>query len=763
MPLTRTATTEGAARGVVTVRAPHELTDNEVAWLQDGLVNQAGLIVRRNGIPAVGTFNKQVVTNAAGTARPVGVVSTYDPTGTLRIGILYIDSWTSGTALWMSVYNNAYTFIQRHVVCQLTMDGLFTTGGLANVFSFAPLNDGGVAIYGADGLGVGAAGGLGIWYGGATATSSGTLGFFSLANTISLVRNSAAVTGSAADVAKLTPGMIIYSVGVVRSVDSATTFSLIKPYHGATNAAFAATTGISMAPNVYNTAGLVSSVAAGNLTGYGTKFKSMVDNTVGSSLGAYSGVMVSEMDDKVIADVTWGATTTDTQFTTATVAKNSSLEPHRLFVTVNDSPFGVYRQAQRQGLFTPQKNLGGLVTSWKSYQIWANCAQYTTALAGYGIPPMSGRFWIGGPTYPYEVDQSRSGGSWDDLPSAHLVDTDITAVGATNNGVVFCKRKTTYFLSGIAADYQLDKLLDDGSLGPQSICNYKGGVIWCGKNGVYFFDGTGEPENLIEDNILPTYRSMVSAFLPGDNTADAIDASQAKNVVRVFVHLDHLFISLGGNVIFGTVYNGNASTLQQSQTIVMYLPNRACNFWSNFRISGFLPPTNIDPSGYVLLISSTNTYHLINLDSIIDPDSVQAGRRNDNFTVKTCSTGGTTPSFYMETKKYDLGDALNRKVWKGLAIEAMVSNFVFPAAGTAVLKVDYVVGLNTAGSALATSFPDTTPALAQLPQFKAMRIKARARNQFLGYRIYEDPSNKPIYLQIGAWQMIYKPGRPGAI
>lgn len=762
MPLTRTATTEGAARGIVTVRAPHELNDNEVVWLQDALVNQAGLIVRRNGLPAVGTFNKAVVTNAAGTARPVGVVSTYDPAGTLRIGILYFDTSALGTGLYMSVYNSAYTFIQRHMVCAVKNNGP-VTGGFGNVVHYAALNDGGVAIYAADGLGVAANGGVGVWYGGAIATSTGNTGSVAFGFNCTVTRNSAVVTANAVDVAKLTPGTIIYSVGVVRSIDTATTFSLIKPYHGITNAAFGASMGISMFPNIYNTIGLASGVAGGVVSGYGTKFKSMVNNVLGSSFGAYSGIMVSEMDDKVIADVTWTATTTETNFPTSTVAKSSTLEPFRLFASVNDEPSGVFAPLHISGSSTSQRIIGGLVTSWNGYQIWANSPTAVSGSEGLGIPSMSGRFWLGGPTYPYEIDQARADGSWDDLPSAHLVDADIVAVGSTNRGVVLCKRKSTYFFSGEPGNYSLDKILDDGALGPQAICNYQGGVIWAGKNGIYYCDGQSAPDNLVEETILPTYRSMVASFLTGDNTADAIDVSQAKYTVRCFVHLDHLFVCFGSSVTFGIMYSGNTSTLQQSQTIAMYLPNRAVNFWSNFRVNGFLPPNNVDSSGYVLLVSSTNTYHLVNLDSIIDPDSVQAGRINDAFTVKTCSNGGTTPSFYMETKRYDLGDALNRKVWKGLALEAMVSNFVFPAAGTATLKVDYVLGLNTAGTAVATTFLDTTPALSTLPQFKAQRIKARARNQFLGFRLYEDPAHRANYLQIGPWQMIYKPGRPGAI
>lgn len=759
MTILRAATTEGAAKGIVTVRAPHELNDNEVVWLQDALVNQAGLIVRRNGLPASGTFRKTITTDASSVAAPLYVISGYNPIGQYRIMVIWGNTTSSGR-LFGTIYDSSFTLISRQFLCF----GAFTNA--QNNIQCSVLPDGGVKIWGSAISGSGPtafgpqalAADYCVWYGAGPPIDYGVPG--TTTATVTVAVNSVTVTASVADVAKMAPGTIIQNVGVVRSVESTTTVTLMKAYHGAALVAVAKALYATMIPWPIRSRGMVSTTVSGNIiVGYGTNFNNITDT---SKLFNTPCTMWRQDDGSLLANLRpVAATTATTGLSSVTVAQDSALIPYfctpDTSATVGVGLFGSTSSSTAINNSQATLRFGGLTASYKGYTLWANGPTYGgTASATTDLPHSAetNRVWITGPNHPFECDHGPDG-TWFDVPGQEQGDTDILAIGTTSGGVVICKRRSVWLLSGDDPDtFVLNKIHDDGVFGPTSITGYQQGVIWANRSGIWYFDGSSAPLNLIKDTILNLWSSMTQSFNAEGNNGSG-DASQLADIFRMFVHRDHLFIYNGHTTLNAgySLYNGKTATASNSSTLVMYLPNRACNFWTNFDVLGFLPPSPGNPAGYVLMSDANGgPYYLVNLDSVMDPAGTGAPVINDNFTTSR-SALANTPCFYMETKKYDLGDALNRKVFRGLVMESKFTN----AALTAQIKLDYVLGLNSTGVTTSTSFPDT------LGVYKAQRIKFRARDQFIGYRIYEDTSNRSTQVTIAPWQLLYKPGRPGNV
>lgn len=777
MPIVRTETVEGASKGMVTIRAPHQLGDQEVVWLQDSLVDQAGLVRRRNGIPASGTSERaNVVTDATNTRYPQGIATCFTPDGNARFAVLYFDTPAGLTpGLYGAVYDSNLTLIGRQ--CMVPLAALTVVGAVTGTMHVwtGQLPDGGVLITvgGSQSLGLGPndATSTAIWYGGGGATvlagaSSAAPGL--AISSLTVNRNDTIVTMAAADVAKLTPGCVIgnytaVGIGVIRRIESATTVSLVSPYVGANLAANVNQKAmVTMNPLIYRSQGLVSCAAGGVVvTGYGTKFKTFMDNA--GAIG-YTAAIVSQQDGQVIATVTFGATTTDTNPGVCVVLRSASMEPYRI-ISTGGQPVAYLTIPQTSGSVRAFEDTGISTFVYKGCTFWMNKANYLGANTFPTVKrdtPLSQRCWISGPSGPFDFDHDPAQGAYFDVVSELDGDIDIMCGGATPNVAIICKRKSTYLVTGDDPDtFQIVKLINEGALPGSKVLPYQGGVIWFGPTGIWFYDGSSVPVNLVIDTILPTYKRWAASYNTANFGADAIATDHYAAWFRAFIYNDHLFLCMGG--IGGQVpqvYSGHTAGSQNTNTMVMYLPNRAASFWTNFRFIDFLPAEfNSSKVGYVLLEqASSATWTLVSLDSIMLPNYPASvpSLQNDNFQVRGCTNAGLTPSFYMETKRYGLQDPMNRKVWKGLSIEACFSD---NSAHVARVNVDYVQGLNAGGTLLATWFPDTGNNLT----FKAQRVKARARNQYLGFRIYEDPTKRSVFLSLGAWQMMYKPGRAGAI
>lgn len=756
MTLIDTLTVEGAAKGMVQARAAHELQDQEVVWLQDAFVNQPGLIQRRGGLTTSGASGFALGNNLDGRA-PSAICSVYDPSGSLRIAVLY---WKSVGApaweLWAAVYDQNFTFIQKHYICGAS--SAFIKSGNPIVLSTAQATDGSVLIYGGEDYTKTANGFLARWWGGCPTTS--ILNNGSVGGTITTTINSVTATGLAADIAKLNPGTVLVGLGVVRSVDSSTSITLTQPatVTGSTAVIYAFADSLAVA----RSRGEISCAVAspGTITGYGTKFTEASWNATHEVAGQKL-QFVDPIDGTLIATAvtspTVAAAVNDTVMN-ANVVKNKSLAAYLYWELDSASGKRWGAVTSQRGRY-PQELRGGLSTSYNGWQFFLNEADSIPASAQTAAPGGTSRVRIAGPNNPEVFDHSQADGDWFPVTSTVQNDPDGIAIMSGRNSVVIGKSKETFAVLGSSPDdFHLTKIADDGVLTCEAITRYGGDVIWLGRNGVWRFNGSSAPENIVL-NTLGQYWQTIVANLNGQ--AASWDANGYPTYqARCFVFRDHLFINLVGAA--GQFYNDSGSGNRRGsgltqQQMVIYLPTGAVSFLTNFNFQGYIAGAapSLQGDGVILFAQDASTSHFAILASSLFKNgnvSVDAFMTQNNTATMVDGVG---PWFYMQSRLIAPQDGLLRKAWKQLAFQIRLSS-------AAKCWISTVSGLSQTITVVPTELVGVTGS-GIFGTYKAQKLKFNLRDQYASFLIYEDKANRPTNLILGAWQWGYKLARRGSV
>jgi hypothetical protein len=758
MPLLQTTTAEGALKGMVTARAPHELTDQEVAYLQDAIISQPGFVSRRGAI----TGTTAITASNLDSERPAAVCSVVDPSGVLKIGVVYLKTAGAGHFdIYLAVFDKNLTFIQKHYISNDNFFSAATTTSVRTMMvQCVPALDGSVLIsmrarY--DRV-------LTLasptstsktvkWYGGCPTTA--LVGGAGLA-TIACTEGSTAVTGGAAEIAKISfPGVMIHGIGVVATITSTTQVelqwpSLVTQGATATNFSIAETLGVARGRGRVN----CSAGALTGVVGYGTMFTEQSERaTVGGGNG--NGMnLVDATSMKLLAQITSTATVvapTDTLTgVPATVPRSAALKSYLMFswqpsVTGQNfmrftAPFGNYDPS-------PKSVKGSWWANYKGYMLSFNGLVSLYSGADTGETAVTSRVWIHGPRFPEIMDHSVADGDWFDVQSTKPGDPDGVAIQSGNEAVILCKALETFALRGDTPDdFFITKIADDGALTYEATTSWKGMPIWLGKSGIWMYDNAGGAVNITENTLGTWWRDRVAAF---DNTSLSPDSdSYFYNQARCFVYKDYLFVNVANTGFTHTIYTDGVARTQNPLYLMIYLPTMAVSTMTNFNFQGFI---QIGRAGYVLLpqLGST-THHWFPLDNLF----TQGAAFTDTILTINSYNSGTLstsvgPWFHVESRSFDGGDGLWKKTWKQLAIE-------FNETTTKRMWLETVAGLNATGLRAVLPFVGTSA-------FKAARVKFRTRDQYMRFRLYEDISNRPATLTLGAWQWGYKFARRGAV
>ncbi len=87
-------------------------------------------------------------------------------------------------------------------------------------------------------------------------------------------------------------------------------------------------------------------------------------------------------------------------------------------------------------------------------------------------------------------------------------------LGASSAGLLVFLEDRTYILRGNdRTNFSVEQLVPEGCLCPSSIVEYGGGVFWAGKSGIMFFDGASV-RNLTKDNLGLYYTDSLDVFNP---------------------------------------------------------------------------------------------------------------------------------------------------------------------------------------------------------------------------------------------------------
>lgn len=691
----QTQTFEGTPGGINKAVPAHEIDDLELQDLIDGILDKPGLIRRRGPVQVMsGAY-------ATGTARSgYGMFQTTDPAGSWRPGYIRGDA-TTGEAILL---DDAFAFSTSYV-----WDSGFS--GAYPIFDSKQALGHGAFLSTSDDYGIGATQQLALWRGANKAAySSGTL---------TVVRGDTAVTGSGTLWSTNTaPGAFLFNnsnqfIGVVKSVDSNTALTLEAPALDSLIAESYTLKSIrGLNPRVTTGAITVDSADSTNtVLGSFTKFADQ-------GLGSGTWDIYRKVDLTYIGTVN---TVTDNSTLTLTAAAGVSMD--------NED----YVAIHRDGTYSLTPDVGFITATYANRQFYANKG----TLSSQG-KDQTARIWYSDLGDPEALDLTEGTGNYIEITSQAGASNSIKQIVATQNSMLIFKENETFALYGTSpAQWQVRKLADDGVLSGMSVMPYEGGALWVGKLGIYFYDGV-QVRNLANDKLGDYFTEMVKTF---DPTTHRMWAMVAREHYLVYIE------SLSTDV---TITKNQTDTSYSRITIAINLRSGAFTFFHpNVAFFGAIQtPASVGKNTVYLTNSSAGNARICQADDLFN-DTL------GNDTITTLGSPGAGPDFYLQSKKYSMGDGQRKKLWKQLQLWFLATVSGGTDDVTDAISLDTVPGLSTTGTASGTTFK-------QQSDYDDKRIKFLKRSQYLAFRLYQS-SSSVTRLVLAPWGLGFKWQRPGRI
>lgn len=722
-----TETFEGVPGGMNLALPPQELDDTEARYLQDILLDYPGLSRRRGPLVAAGTVSfPDKVTD---------LFYTYDPQGTVRLGALSGDN-TKGNLEAIQADFSAKN--------QIPWDQNLPANPPSQPYTHTWINPGlkGGLFIGTsskyDSSTMGQC--LAIWRGG-TKTNYTT-------GTITVARGSTSVTLSGGDFsANVVPGMFLFAntddpytdtyIGTVLVVVSSTQLTLeAASPHPITARSY--TLRSLRGPSARVTTGRITcGTASAIVTGGQTKFLDQ-----GLNSGTWQIYKASDLSFVgKVSSVTSNISVTLTANAAQAMANDS-------FIALKVDTYA--NEYLLNTLTNPRKP--GFVTSVFAQRQWY-------ANNGSALNKTS-RVWFSDTNDPEALDLSPFDGNFMDIGSTQGALQPIQALQAAYNALLIFKESETYGVFGTSpTNFQVRKLADDGVVHGGSVRAWGGGVIWAGREGINFFDGVNVT-NLTQPKLGDYWKNSVRTF----------DPSKYRMWSTVF--RDHYILHIYNITPTVKIVKGNSPQNISRLTVVINMNTRAFTMFTNFAFTGHVQLPAANGAGAYFMVNGT--VGVVNKAYVVDANNVWDTEGVDTITCDGEPTTG--PDLYMESKKFNAGDSLRKKLFKQLAI------FYISQGGN--LRVDTVIGLNDIGKTSTTVFGPTIYTWAQLGTlfsswaglgqnfgswsqlveaiFKPKRVKFLKRSQHMAFRIWQE-DNTLQRVRLGPFQIGYKLQRPGRV
>jgi hypothetical protein len=337
----------------------------------------------------------------------------------------------------------------------------------------------------------------------------------------------------------------------------------------------------------------------------------------------------------------------------------------------------------------------------------------------------------------------------DDDDTITFSDDPISALVPTTSGLVVTSEKEAFVLAGAVGTtpdrWRGDRIADDGCVSTMSAVQYKGGAIWAGRRGIWYWNGA-DPQN-IAGALGSAYQKFMAGF----------DSSTYR--AWGMVHNDHYFLHVenGASGIFAWYDENNTANYLTRLTFAINLLTGAVSILRNVGIRGAVtpPPSMGDGETYFAVTTSSQAV-------VVKASSLFGTTGNDSV---TCTGDSAGPEVFVETKKYDLGDAQRLKRFKLLLLHYLVDGTVNDQASIDAGTADHirfasVKGLNDDGVVSNTKlFVKVTP---DNGDWQDKRVKFMSVSQFLAFRIWEG-TDTITNLVLGAWALGFKLKRPGQV
>lgn len=269
----------------------------------------------------------------------------------------------------------------------------------------------------------------------------------------------------------------------------------------------------------------------------------------------------------------------------------------------------------------------------------------------------------------------------------------IRGIAGANAGLLVFVENKTYIIKGTSrANFSLEELYPDGTLCTSSIVQVGGGVIWAGKQGIYYYDGV-TVRNFTNETLGIYYTDGVKSF---DANSDRVYAFVFNNylIINFSNWVSSYAISRwqataqAGDVITLSDDANYTSLVPNSLTFNIFLPTGSIGTLSNFTPRGFVNRAGTgDARGLMFAnrravadttgVPTENKAQILNLSTIfneeIDLISVDAYRSNDaNYSLGSIVKAG--PDFFIESKQYNFGESTLRKWWRKMLFNLRINS-----------------------------------------------------------------------------------------
>lgn len=342
---------------------------------------------------------------------------------------------------------------------------------------------------------------------------------------------------------------------------------------------------------------------------------------------------------------------------------------------------------------------------------------------------------------------------------------DITGMVSTEVALLVMSTRETHILQGAVGTtpdrWTGDVILDDGALSPMVCQSYKGGAVWAGHRGVYYWAGGGTPQ-------------VISAAL-GDTYEKIMNARQTNTRVWSACTRDHYLLYVEGTdqtEIRAYLESTVAGGLQDGDPlerfcIAINLENGAITVLLNMGIKGYVAA----PDAEYTVVTAVTSGHasaratVIDLDELWLDDSAPSAGTDVHVDVLE-EDSRVYPQFALETKKYDFGNPQILKLVKLFLLHFRLGGTndgqaAITAETADCLRFATVKGMQTSGAVAGKRlFPVADGDVNG--QWQDKRVKFMKRSQFLSMRIWQG-TNTITRLELGAWALGFKQKRPGRV
>lgn len=291
----------------------------------------------------------------------------------------------------------------------------------------------------------------------------------------------------------------------------------------------------------------------------------------------------------------------------------------------------------------------------------------------------------------------------------------IRGLCSTRGGMVVFRGFDTFLLVGYSPEtFRIIKLIDDGVFCTASYAPYKDGVVWAGRNSIWYFNGT---------TVIDLLSNKVKRFYQRSNDSALASSAAPPGLTVSNDSILFSYVLPAGFTDRTWPYKNTTKTIQDV-TLVINMLNGAVSFFTNIHVTGGM----VDSSSTPIIITTTG---LLDGNKVFQ-DSSTAADNFDSVTGASTFTSGAQigPDVQFETTKLSLGNAARMKFWKMLLM-----NYSSDVSMTAS-----IIGINTT----LMDFPNTSTGTAALVTFPVSsnigilkRIKFLVRTPQLVVRFYQ--------------------------